>query len=255
MDRMIYTALNALSNQRDQRVTQAQNLANQNVPGFRRDLNNEGEAYFAGALNTEMVRAFQTETGPAGFSEESGPLQQTGSDLDVAVIDEGYFYVRPDGIGDPALSRRGDLRRTVDGTLANGAGDTILDTNMQPVQVPEYREIQITDIGEIWVAPIDADPNDPPVLVGTVATVIPDPEQQLLKGGDGQIRNVDGTVPPPNQLAALKQGVLEGSNVNTVEELVNSIEMQRSFELGIRMVTTASKLDEAGERLLRSPDA
>ncbi|MBR9649652.1 flagellar hook-basal body complex protein [Thalassovita aquimarina] len=255
MDRMIYTALNALTNQRDQRVTQAQNLANQNVPGYRRDLNNDGKAFFADALNTEMVRAFQTETGPAGFSEESGPLQQTGEALDIAVIDDGYFYVRPDGIGDPALSRRGDMRRMADGTLANGAGDMLLDVNMNPIQVPVYREIQITDIGEIWVDPIDADPNEPPLLVGTLASVIPTPDQKLLKGADGQIRSPDGTVPPPNQLAKLSQGVLEGSNVNTVEELVNSIEMQRSFELGIRMVSTASKIDEAGARLLRSPDA
>ncbi|MDX1780298.1 MAG: flagellar hook-basal body complex protein [Thalassovita sp.] len=254
MDRMIYTALNALSNQRDQRETQAQNLANQNVPGFRRDLNNDGKAWFADAYNTEMVRAFQTETGPAGFSEETGPLQQTGATLDVAVLDEGYFYVSPDGIGDPALSRRGDLRRTVDGRLVNGAGDTILDVNMDPIQVPVYRELQISDIGEIWVKPIEADPNEPPILAATIASVIPNPDLQLLKGGDGQIRAADGTVPKPNQLAILKQGVLEGSNVNTVEELVNSIEMQRSFELGIRMVSTASKLDEAGERLLRSPE-
>ncbi|CUH68535.1 Putative proximal rod protein [Thalassovita gelatinovora] len=254
MDRMIYTALNALSNQRDQRVTQAQNLANQNVPGYRRDLNNEGKAFFANAMNTAMVRAYQTETGPAGFSPDSGPLQQTGNTLDMAVVGEGYFYVQPDGVGDPALSRRGDMHRNADGTLVNGAGDILLDTAMLPVKLPLYKELQITDIGEVWVQPVDAEAGEEPLLLATLATVVPDEGLQLLKSEDAQIRAVDGTVPAPNQLAKLSQGVLEGSNVNTVEELVNSIEMQRSFELGIRMVSTASELDEAGARLLRSPE-
>lgn len=255
MDRMIYTALNALSTQRDQRITQAQNLANMNVPGFRRDLANEGRTYFAEAMDTAKVRAFQTETGSAGFLTDSGPLQPTGGELDIAVIDEGYLYVQPDSGGEPALTRRGDMRRSLDGVLVNGAGETMLDPNMDPIELQEYREITITDIGEIWIVPSNAEPGAAPILGGTLATVIPDEEAVLRKSSDGQIRMEDGTVPNPNQLAKINQGALEGSNVNTVEELISSIEMQRNFELNIRLVSNASKLDEASARLLRSPDS
>lgn len=255
MDRMIYTALNALSTQRDQRITQAQNLANMNVPGFRRDLPNEGQTYFAQALDTAMVRAYQTETGPAGFLSDSGPLQPTGGELDVAVVDEGYFYVRPDSGGEAALTRRGDLRRSVDGTLINGAGDMMLDPNMEPIQLQEYREITISDIGEIWIVPANADPGAEQILGGVLATVVPDEDVVLRKGADGQIRDTEGEVPFPNQLAKINQGALEGSNVNTVEELISSIDMQRNFELNMRLVSNASKLDESAARLLRSPDS
>ena len=50
------------------------------------------------------------------------------------------------------------------------------------------------------------------------------------------------------------QGALEGSNVNATEELISSIELQRSFELNIRMISTAKEIDEAGSRLLRMPE-
>lgn len=255
MDRMIYTALNALSTQRDQRITQSQNLANMNVPGFRRDLANEGRTYFADALDTAKVRAFQTEVGPAGFLTASGPLQSTGGELDIAVIDDGYFYTQPDSGGEVALSRRGDLRRNVDGTLMNGAGDAILDQTMTPIQIEEYRDLTISDIGEIWVVPANANPGAEPVLAGIIATVIPEEDLVLRKGPDGQIRDVEGEVPFPNQLAKINQGTLEGSNVNTVEELISSIDMQRNFELNIRFVSNAQKLDESSARLLRSPDS
>ena len=110
MDRMIYTALNALAVSRDSQVAQAQNLANQTVPGFRRDLPNEGGVRFLEQMQGMTTRAFQIETGPAGFSETSGTLTRTDEELDVAIADRGYFYIQP-GNGEPALSRRGDLRR------------------------------------------------------------------------------------------------------------------------------------------------
>lgn len=50
------------------------------------------------------------------------------------------------------------------------------------------------------------------------------------------------------------QGTLEGSNVNPVEELLSSMEMQRQFELGMRMVMTAREIDEGGAQVLQAPE-
>ena len=50
------------------------------------------------------------------------------------------------------------------------------------------------------------------------------------------------------------QGTLEASNVNPVEELLSSMEMQRQFELGMRMVMTARDIDEGGARVLQAPE-
>ncbi|MEL6550192.1 MAG: flagellar basal body rod C-terminal domain-containing protein [Pseudomonadota bacterium] len=252
MDRMIYTALNALAVARNEQVKGAQNLANQNVPGFRRDLPDDGGSRFLSQLEGLTTRAFQLEAGPARFSDATGFLEATGQELDVAIADRGYFYVEAED-GTPALSRRGDLRREVDGVLRNGAGEAMLGPDLAPVVIPEFVSLRISDIGEIFADPVD-EPGTAQRLVGLLATTIPDPELVLTKGVDGQIRDVEGQVPPPNQQARVLAGTLEGSNVNPVEELLSTMEIQRSFERGLRLVMTAREIDENGARILQAPE-
>lgn len=252
MDRLIYTALNALNVNRDTQVTQAQNLANQSVPGFRRDMSNNGDTKFLQALDGLGARAFQLETDMSRFSSQKGDLNRTDAELDVAIADRGYFFVQPQE-GDPALSRRGDLRRDGDGVLKNGAGEAMLDPTLAPIVLPPYRTIRITDIGEIFIQPADQ-PAGEAVLAGVLATAIPGADVILTKGPDGQIRQQDGTVPAPDQRAQLLQGVLEGSNVNPVEEMLSSMQVQREFEMGMRMILAARDLDESGARVMQAPE-
>ncbi|MCE6953010.1 flagellar basal body rod C-terminal domain-containing protein [Cereibacter sphaeroides] len=253
MDRLIHTALNSLANLRDTRVIQAQNLASQTVPGFRRDLVNEGDPRFLQAMDAASGRAFQTERGPHEFSSAPGMLNQTGEPMDIAIAEEGWFFIQPDGGGDPALSRRGDLRLTAEGRLVNGAGEAMLDQALQPIDLPPVRSITIDEVGRITFEAQDAPEGQ--VTEGPVlATVIPDAGLALRKSPDGQVRAGDKPLPAPNQGAKVLQGVLEASNVNTMEELVSSIELQRTFELNLRMISTAKELDESGSRLLRPPE-
>lgn len=252
MDRLIYTSLNALGVNRDSQQSRAQNLANMNVPGFRRDLPNEGSTRFLDAMNGLTTRAFQMESGVSRFSEQVGLLNRTDEELDLAIADKGYFYIRPEG-GEPALSRRGDMRRDLDGVLRNGAGEAILDQGLQPINLPAYRNIRVTDIGEIYIEPLE-EVGGEPVLVATIATVIPPDAMILTKSEDGQIRPATGPLPPPDQRAEVLQGTLEASNVNAVDELLSTMTMQRQFELNMRLVMTARELDESGARMMEAPE-
>ena len=255
MDRMIHTALNSLANLRDQRVISAQNLANLAVPGFRRDLANEGSPHFIDALGSLPSRAMQLERGVHGFSRAAGPLDRTGDPMDLAIADRGFFYVQPLGGGEPALTRRGDLRVGPGGALQNGAGEAMLGVDLQPVNLPPFRALEINDLGQIVVTPMDGAPGER-VLVATLATVDPPDDLDLRKSPDGRIRTTDGgALPAPDQRPRILQGVREGSNVNATEELIDSIELQRTFELNLRMIQTARELDEAGSALLRPPGA
>lgn len=255
MDKLIYTALNALAVNRDTRVSQAQNLANQNVPGFRRDLPNEADTRFADIVGQFNTRAFRMEGGPAGFSQEEGTMTQTDEPLDVAISGKGFFHILPES-GQPAYSRRGDLRTDVTGQLVNGAGDVMLNPNGEAIILPPHESMFITDIGEIFIRPVGAPREAAPVLAGTLATSVPADNIRLTKGLDGEIRPVgDGALPPADQTAKVMQGVLEGSNVNPVDELLTSIELQRGFELGMRMVQTAKEMDESGARAMQAPEA
>jgi flagellar basal-body rod protein FlgF len=74
-----------------------------------------------------------------------------------------------------------------------------------------------------------------------------------MKSLDGHIRKVDGTVPAADQTARFGQGYLEASNVSAIEELINNIDMQRQFEINIKLIKKASDLDAAGSKLLSLP--
>ncbi|MGY6697205.1 MAG: flagellar basal body rod C-terminal domain-containing protein [Roseinatronobacter sp.] len=253
MDRLAYTALNSLANMRDDRVVSAQNLANMAVPGFRRDLPNDGAARFLEALGTQTSRAFQLEHGVHGFSRAPGPLEQTGDPMDIAIADQGFFLIEPATGGEVALSRRGDLQIGPDGTLRNGAGDLMLNNDLQPVILPAFREMVIDDLGQVFITPVDGAPGERD-LVALLGTVNPPPDLALRKSPDGHIRRLDGEdLPPADQQARIVQGMREGSNVNATEELIASIELQRRFEISLRMVQTAREVDEAGAALLRPP--
>jgi flagellar basal-body rod protein FlgF len=52
-------------------------------------------------------------------------------------------------------------------------------------------------------------------------------------------------------LVSIRNGVLEGSNVNPVEEMVNMINLQRHYEMQIKMMKKASEIDTRGNSLLR----
>ena len=251
MDRMIHTAFNSLKNIYDQRFRSANNLSNVNVPGFRRDLPDESGSRnlsFDGMLS---ARSFSLESGISTFSNEQGNLNDTGVSTDVALVGEGYFYVQPVG-AEIALSRRGDLSVRADGVLINGGNAEVLDRDLQPIIIPAYRELQITQTGEIIVDPI-ATPAGEFISVGFLGTANP-PHNTLFKDTDGQLRTQTGDVPPQDVNVKIAQGMLEAANVNSVEELVNSMELQRQFEISIKFIGLAKELDEGGSQLMRMPE-
>ena len=56
-----------------------------------------------------------------------------------------------------------------------------------------------------------------------------------------------------DQTGKFGQGYLESSNVNAIEELIRNIDMQRQFEINVKLIKKASDLDSAGAKLLDLP--
>ena len=84
----------------------------------------------------------------------------------------------------------------------------------------------------------------------------------LKKTLDGHIRiesepNENGVTEvidiQPNQQAKIVVGYLEKSNVNAVEEMVNTIDQQRKFEMHVKFIQMAEELDSVGASLMRMP--
>ena len=249
MDKMIHTALNTMHNLYDLRVLNSQNLANMSVAGFRRDMPNEGGTAFVMEDGEHTAKAFALEMGPWEFSERLGQMHNSGNQTDVALVDPGWFIIQPGEDGAPALSRRGDFSLDADGNLVNGAGDYVLSSGMSPITVPAFREIKISQIGELLVNPLGAQENEFQSL-GMIATTTAK-GFDLIKGSDGRIRPKGEEFPPVDQLAHMQQGMLETSNVNPIEEMVTSLEMQRQFEISVKFIESLKQLDEGGTEIMR----
>ena len=251
MDRMVQTALSSITGLKDLKFDLANNLANANVPGFRRDLPNEGAAGFLSTMNQATARIFPLETGGRIFSNEIGVLENTGVQTDLAMVNGSYLFIQPKD-ADMALSRRGDLSVNVENQLIDGAGNTVLSDELQPIILPPFSAIKFSDNGEILV-------REPGSLsgeftsMGFLASAAAQPEE-LSKGLDGRIRKLDGSVPPPDQSGEFSQGVLEGSNVNAIEEMVFNMDMQRQFEINVKLIKQAEEIDKAGTKLMSLPN-
>ena len=88
-------------------------------------------------LNQKSAKVLPLETDTRFFSSEMGRLENTGLETDVAVLNDGYFYIQPPN-GQIALSRRGDF--SVDGLnqLVNGVGDLVLSDGLAPIVLPPF---------------------------------------------------------------------------------------------------------------------
>ena len=249
MDRSIYTALNSMNILRDNQAVTAQNLANISVTGFQKDVSiNFSSVYLDRDKGIDpRVMALQE---PGGFDNTPGPIQQTGSPLDIAVDGSGYFIVKPAN-GEISMSRRGDFTVSADGTLRDGTGTQPLSTDLQPITVPPHRKITVSGDGIITIVPLNA-PVGQTVRVAQLATTFGS-EVPLAKTIDGFVRPVDGSIPAPDNRTLLLSGFLEGSNVKSVDELVSGIDQSRAYEINVKFVTTAKEIDEATASLMRMP--
>lgn len=249
MDRSIYTALNSMNILRDNQSVTAQNLANISVTGFQKDIQiNFASVYLDRDKGIDpKVLALQE---PGGFDSTPGPVQQTGAPLDLAVDGTGYFIVKPTN-GKIALSRRGDFTVSADGTLRDGTGTQPISVDLEPITVPPHRKISISGDGIIEIEPLNA-PLGQTVRVGQIATTFGS-EVPLAKTIDGFVRPIDGSIPEPDNRTLLLSGFLEGSNVQSVDELVTGIDQSRAYEINVKFISTAQEIDEASASLMRMP--
>jgi flagellar basal-body rod protein FlgF len=136
--------------------------------------------------------------------------------------------------------------------LTNGAGAQMLDLNQAPIAVPPFRKLIVSETGEMFIEPLGSDEGTR-VALGTLATTSGS-ETPMKKDIDGEIRLVGGGVPAPDQNSTIAQSFLEESNVNAVEELVDTLSQQRQFEINVKFISLSKDMDEGSAGLMRMPN-
>ncbi|QOC21224.1 flagellar basal-body rod protein FlgG [Wenzhouxiangella sp. AB-CW3] len=229
------------------------NLANVNTTGFKRgravfeDLiyQNVRQAGGQTSQENEMPSGLYLGTGARVVATEKmftqGNLVKTDNAFDMAVQGRGFFQIQmPDGT--QAYTRDGSFQINSQGEMVTASG-YLLQPN---INIPEGA--QSLTIGTDGTVSARLPGQAEPVQVGTVQLadfvnpggLEPRGENLFLEtGASGPA--LTGT-PGLNGLGTLAQGMVEGSNVNVVEELVNMIETQRAYEMNSKAIATSDEM-------------
>lgn len=245
MDRSLFIAASGATQTLLAQTANANNLANANTTGFKNDLHQFRSMPVYGDGYPTRVYAM-TEKPSTDFSQ--GMLQQTDNPLDLAIKGEGFFAVR-DEKGKELYTRAGDFQMTSDGQLLTAKGLTVLNTEGQPVVIPPAEKVTISDDGTIRIIPFGAGGNAMN-NVTQIKLVKPD-IKNVEKRADGLAYIKDGSPQAANPDVRIFQGMIEGSNVNTIGAMVDMIELSRSFQMQSDVMKTAKENAAAGSKLLQ----
>jgi flagellar basal-body rod protein FlgF len=203
----------------------ANNLANATTAGFKGDVA-VGEA-FPEILVNQLQTGAQVGTLGLGShisqistNDKQGALRQTGNTYDLAVAGSGWFSVQ--SANGAAYTRNGTFTIDAKGQLVTSDALPVLDDGGRPITIGE---------GKASIAP-DGSVSVDGRQIAKLALTSLDPAR-LHKLGDNLYT---GTAQKGVDPGRVEQGFLEGSNVNSVKEMVDLISTMRSFEASQKAV-------------------
>jgi flagellar basal-body rod protein FlgF len=237
MDRFLYVSMTGAKETLRAQTVNNHNLANASTTGFRADLSAFQSRAVAGSGFPS--RAYATNA-TIGWDASQGALTDTGRDLDVGINGPGWIAVQG-ADGREAYTRAGDLHIEPTGMLKNGAGLQVMGEG-GPISVPPHTSLMIAADGTISIVPVGQGP-ETTSQVGRIKLVNP-PAESLVRGDDGLFRTTDGTDAPADANVRVASGVLETSNVNVADAMVNMITAQRNFQANAQMISTADAITQ-----------
>ena len=198
------------------------NLANVNTPGYKKE-KMSFEGLLAGTANPPAVPQGMTAD-PILQKENiyidyvSGPTSQSGNPLDLALNGDGFFAVTtPQGT---AYTRQGNFRTSTDGTLVTVDGYPVQGSGGKAIRI-QGSQVEIDAKGGVTVDGTQA---------GAISVVDFEKPYTLTKVGNALFVAADPQAAPQAGKAQIQQGHLEGSNVDSISEMVQMIETNRYFE-------------------------
>ena len=251
-------AASGLRNQQLRIDTIANNIANANTTAFKNArLDFKDSLYTAGITPGPPRSPDENQQKGHGVIATAvtrdfkpGGLERTERMLDFAIENEGFFSLSDEN-GDIVYTRNGSFHLSVEagGTfLVNGEGLYVLDNNGARIQVPFGTDRIGTDQDGnlIFVN------NDDIVGGATLGLFTFRNLKGLASSGNGNYSATaaSGEILAPAN-AVVRQGVLEGSNINMAEEMTRVIRTQRAFQLVSRALTTADEMQGIANNMRR----
>ncbi|MGQ9818529.1 MAG: flagellar hook-basal body protein [Candidatus Kapaibacteriales bacterium] len=236
----------------------ANNIANANTIGFKKDSTFEREISIA----QDELQTF-VETNKIGLQRigkytnfSKGNFEQTGNPLDIAIENPNAFFLLEDTEGNQYLTRAGKFNLNKDGSIVATDGKYLLGESgiinlyrelfisSSTIENNIIPQIKITRSGEVFVNQ---------AFIGKIQLVEVENLDTLERVDGALFRISDKTILHYPQIddVVIRQGWLESSNVNIVDELIKMIELQRQFDLGGKVVQTNDNLLDQSIKISR----
>ena len=240
MENSLYIGLSKQVVLRENMNIIANNVANINTPGFRGQ-NMVFNEYISDPRFMEEDMSLVLDYGQYQMTDP-GSLSDTGNPLDIALVGDGFLGIQTLG-GEIQYTRSGNLSLDAEGVLRNARGLAVMDDRGGEITIPnDATEITIDRQGVISTNQ------------GEVANLM------ILEFGNPQELNPAGNglyettaVGVPAERTTVKQGMLEGSNVQAVVEMTRMIDVHRTYQSVQHIMNSEhERLRTAAQRLART---
>ena len=262
MLRALYTASTGMEAQQLNIDTIAHNLANINTAGFKQrraqfqDLlyQNIRAAGSANTANTDIPTGLQVGLGTRPVATavmfSQGDFSATNNPLDLVIQGNGFFQILMPN-GQLAYTRNGSFHLNKDGNLVTSEGDLL-----QPQITIPPDQISVSIGADGTVSVLQAGQTDAQKVGQIELSLFPNPAgldnmgKSLFRPTLASGQPITGTA-GENGLGTLLSGYTEQSNVSVVEEMVNMIISQRSYEANSKVITTADQMYAQANNVVR----
>jgi flagellar basal-body rod protein FlgG len=253
MFRSLQIAATGMLAQETQLDTIANNMANANTTGFKRQVAEfedllyqntrsaapVGESELAGPTQTQVGSGSRVVAMSRSFAQ--GTLQQTGNTYDIGIQGSGFFQVmRPNG--DLAYTRAGAMKLDAQGRIVTSDGyplqpQIIVPNNATSVTIGSDGTVTATEPNQTASVPL----GQIQLATFTNSDGLTALGQNLYEASSASGQPLTGA-PGVGAIGSLQQGSLEASNVDVVNEMVGLISAQRAYEINSKVVTAADEM-------------
>lgn len=230
------------------------NIANTTTSGFKRQRAEFHDLIYQNKQRPGATSSDSGTTVPTGMQfglgvglgsiyrlHEQGTIKMTENPLDLAITGDGYFQIDMPN-GDTAYTRSGVFQLNENGEIVTAQGYTvnpgitipadaedIVVNNSGEVLVKQPNTVAMANVGQLQLATFV----NPAGLEGIGDTLFLETDAS----GAATVGN-----PATDNLGEIRQGALENSNVNIVEEITNLISAQRAYEMNSKVITTSDEM-------------
>lgn len=240
MDALIYSAMAGAERALKAQQVRANNLANAGTTGFRADMEMAAHQAVEGfGYDARHMARLEADT----VQMRHGALTATGRALDAAIDGDGLFTVA-DGNGE-AYTRAGSFTLDAEGRLQLAGRPVVGEGG--PIVLPASGHYEIGADGSVLALAIGTQEMQ---VIDRLKLVRPE-SGTLRKNEAGLLVPRDGQPLAPSDEVQVRGGHLETSNVSPIEEMVATLQLNRDFELQMKLFKAADEMASHGNRLMR----